>query len=54
VAAAAAATAPPTPPVDRLQIGAGDLPTQYRHLVAQHQDLHLVGAITPRGEGDQF
>jgi hypothetical protein len=40
-------------PVARFEVGAADLPTQHGNLVAQDEDLHLVGGITAPAQHQQ-
>jgi hypothetical protein len=43
-----------TAPVGGFQIRAGDLAPKYGDLVAQHEDLDLVGAVASHGQRDQL
>jgi hypothetical protein len=40
--------------IGRLKIRSVDLTAQYRDLVAQHQDLDLLGAVTPQHQDDKL
>ena len=50
----AAGSTPQQRPVGRLQPGPWMLAAQHRKLVAQHQDLDLLGLLRPKAEQDQL
>jgi hypothetical protein len=41
-------------PIGRPEPGPGELPAQHRHLVAEHEQLDLIGGLAPSAQHDQL